>query len=230
VRAALALLTCAANDADTSAAKRCARNVHRCISTLRSLTSPPLLPFCRSAFKALYPGDAADAKRVSAFVERRAAAGSEPGAASAAAAGAAAAAAGAAGAGRLTFLAAARLIFGAKLSGTLSKPQLAAGRKALATLELASRLAGREPSLSALVAAAVGLLPQRFSDGGGGGGGVGAYGGESKAPRNEAAEERPLMQARTLRGHAPACALVRIIRITLIFRICFFCVCAGAAG
>jgi hypothetical protein len=147
-----------------------------------------------SAFKALYPGDAADAKRVAAFVERRAAAGSEP---HGVVAGAAAGAAGAA-AGRLTFLAAARLIFGAKLSGTLTKPQLAAGRKALGTLELASRLAGREPSLSALVAAAVGLLPQRFADagGGGGGGGGGAYGGESKAPRNEAAEERPLMQAR----------------------------------
>ena len=121
------------------------------------------------AFAALYPGDKAAAKHVAAVVTKRAAAGvlldaprtsgAPPPPTT------------------LTFLGAARLIFGAKLSGVLSKIELACGRKALATLELVSRLSGREPSLSALITAAAGLLPRQLLQAGGGGGGGGSGGG-----------------------------------------------------
>uniref|UniRef100_A0A7N0UHR9 DNA 3'-5' helicase n=1 Tax=Kalanchoe fedtschenkoi TaxID=63787 RepID=A0A7N0UHR9_KALFE len=63
---------------------------------------------------------------------------------------------------KCSFLSAATDIFNAKVSGTLKRNQLTQGRKTLSTLNMISKLAHREQSISAVITSVANLIPQKY--------------------------------------------------------------------
>ncbi|KAK9293210.1 hypothetical protein L1049_021199 [Liquidambar formosana] len=63
---------------------------------------------------------------------------------------------------KCSFISAACDIFGAKISGTFKRSQLTQGRKVLFTLEMISKLAHREQSISAVITSVANMLPQKY--------------------------------------------------------------------
>ncbi|XP_042408624.1 ATP-dependent DNA helicase SRS2-like protein At4g25120 isoform X1 [Zingiber officinale] len=94
-------------------------------------------PF-RLAFKALFPGDNEEKKLVVDYVERISSAR------------------------QCSFLAAAKDIFHAKVSGTFKRSQLTQGRKVLFSLDMISTLVRRESSISMVISSAANMLPQKY--------------------------------------------------------------------
>ncbi|XP_078148491.1 P-loop containing nucleoside triphosphate hydrolases superfamily protein [Carex rostrata] len=92
----------------------------------------------RQAFKALFPGDKEEKKKVVEYVEKISYAR------------------------KCGFLLAARDIFSAKISGTFKRAQLTQGRKVLSTLDMISKLVQREQSISVVVTSAADVLPQKY--------------------------------------------------------------------
>ncbi|XP_074583383.1 ATP-dependent DNA helicase SRS2-like protein At4g25120 isoform X2 [Curcuma longa] len=94
-------------------------------------------PF-RLAFKALFPGDNEEKKLVVDYVERISSAR------------------------KCSFLAVAKDIFLAKVSGTFKRSQLTQGRKVLFSLDMLSTLVRRESSISMVISSAANMLPQKY--------------------------------------------------------------------
>lgn len=94
-------------------------------------------PF-RQAFKALLPGDKEEKKKVIDYVEKISTIR------------------------KCSFASAATDIFSAKISGTFKRTQLTQGRKVLSTLDMLSKLANRERSISVVISSAANMLPQKY--------------------------------------------------------------------
>ncbi|KAJ3678702.1 hypothetical protein LUZ60_002505 [Juncus effusus] len=92
----------------------------------------------RQAFKALFPSDKDEKKKVVDYIEKISTAR------------------------KCGFLEAARDIFTAKISGTFKRVQLTQGRKVLSTIDMISKLIQREQSISVVVSSVADMLPQKY--------------------------------------------------------------------
>ncbi|GJV64031.1 ATP-dependent DNA helicase SRS2-like protein [Tanacetum coccineum] len=63
---------------------------------------------------------------------------------------------------KCSFISAASDIFSAKVSGTFKRPLLTQGRKVLGTLDIISKLAHREQSISAVITSVANMIPQKY--------------------------------------------------------------------
>ncbi|PWA91794.1 DNA helicase, UvrD/REP type, P-loop containing nucleoside triphosphate hydrolase [Artemisia annua] len=63
---------------------------------------------------------------------------------------------------KCSFISAASDILGAKVSGTFKRPHLTQGRKVLGTLDIISKLAHREQSISAVITSVANMIPQKY--------------------------------------------------------------------
>lgn len=101
------------------------------------------LPGCddgpwRQAFKALFPGDREEKKKIIDHVEKISLAR------------------------KCSFISAATDIFSAKVSGTFKRAQITQGRKVLSTMGSLSKLVEREQSISVVISSAGDMLPQKY--------------------------------------------------------------------
>ncbi|XP_020519936.1 ATP-dependent DNA helicase SRS2-like protein At4g25120 isoform X1 [Amborella trichopoda] len=94
-------------------------------------------PF-RQVFKALYPGQKEEKKRIIDYIDKISTSR------------------------KCSFLSSASDAFNAKISGIFSRSQLAQGRKVLFALDMISKLVGKEQSLSTVLTSVANLLPQRY--------------------------------------------------------------------